>query len=181
MANDVLPGDKMQVFAFDDDYSFGVIQSAAHMMWYQAKAARLKNEVDYNYSAESVFDTFPWPQNATIAQIDAVAAAGREIRKIRGEALAKKIKGGIRGLYRSLEMPGQNPLKSAHAALDDAILAAYGFSAKPPILDQLLETNRLVAEEISAGRTVTAPGVPEKYKNRDSLLTTDCLGTIDLA
>jgi hypothetical protein len=31
---------------------------------------------------------------------------------------------------RTLELPGANPLKDAHAALDAAVLAAYGFSAK---------------------------------------------------
>ena len=59
MASSVLPGDKMQIFAFDDDYSFGILHSVPHVLWYEAKAARLKNEEDYNYSSESVFDTFP--------------------------------------------------------------------------------------------------------------------------
>jgi hypothetical protein len=42
MSSAMLPGDKMQVFAFDDDYSFGVLQALPHVLWYQAKAARLK-------------------------------------------------------------------------------------------------------------------------------------------
>jgi hypothetical protein len=32
------------------------------------------------------------------------------------------MKGGLRALYRTLELPGANPLKDAHAALDTAIL-----------------------------------------------------------
>ena len=31
----------------------------------------------FRYTPESVFDTFPWPQTATVKQIDAVAAAAR--------------------------------------------------------------------------------------------------------
>ena len=58
-------------------------------------------------------------------KIDAVAAAARELRRVRAGALPK-IKGGLRALYRTLELPGANPLKDAHAALDAAVLAAYG-------------------------------------------------------
>ena len=91
----------------------------------------------FRYTPESVFDTFPWPQTATVKQIDAVAAAARELRRVRAEALTK-MKGGLRALYRTLELPGANPLKDAHAALDAAVLTAYGFDAKKDLLAQLL-------------------------------------------
>ncbi len=174
MAASVLPGDKMQVFAFDDDYSFGVIQSLPHIQWYQAKAARLKNEEDYNYSSESVFDTFPWPQTPSAAQVEAVAAAGREVRRIRAEALPK-MKGGLRALYRTLELPGANPLKDAHATLDAAVLAAYGFTPKADLLAQLLTLNREVAARIERADPVTAPGIPSTYANCSSLISGDCI------
>lgn len=54
---------------------------------------------------------------ATIATIDAVAAAAREVRAVRAEAL-RNLKGGLRALYRTLDLPGANPLKNAHAALN---------------------------------------------------------------
>jgi hypothetical protein len=59
-----------------------------------------------------------------VKQIDTVAAAARELRRVRAEALPK-IKGGLRALYRTLELPGANPLKDAHAILDTAVLTAY--------------------------------------------------------
>ena len=65
----------------------------------------------------------------TKKQADAVAEAGREVRRVRSEALTK-IKGGLRAVYRTLELPGKNPLKDAHAALDQAVLDAYGFSVR---------------------------------------------------
>ena len=108
------------------------------------------------YTPESVFDTFPWPQTPTPKQIDAVAAAGREVRRIRAEALAK-MKGGLRALYRTLELPGANPLKDAHAALDAAVLAAYGFDPKRDLLAQLLALNLAVAQRLEAAQPVTAP------------------------
>jgi hypothetical protein len=73
------------------------------------------------------------PNEDAIAKITTVAAAAREVRRVRAEALPK-LKGGLRALYRALELPGANPLKDAHAALDAAVLAAYGFSAKKDLL-----------------------------------------------
>lgn len=84
--------------------------------------------------------------------------------------------GGLRALYRVMELPGKNPLKDAQAALDAAVLAAYGFSARKDILQQLLDLNTAVAADIAAGKAVTGPGVPSSYKNPAKLITKDCLG-----
>jgi hypothetical protein len=111
------------------------------------------------------------PQNA-IAKIDAVAAAARELCRVRAEALPK-MKGGLRALYRTLELPGANPLKDAHAALDTAVLTAYGFSAKKGLLAQLLALNQQVAMKIERSETVTAPGVPKNYPDAKKLVTED--------
>jgi hypothetical protein len=170
----VRPSNLIQVFAFADDYSFGILQSSAHWQWFIAKCGKLKS--DFRYSAESVFDTFPWPQTPTVAQIDAIAAAGREIRRIRAEAL-QTLPGGLRALYRTLDLPGRNPLRDAHAKLDAAVLAAYGFSAKGDLLQQLLDLNRIVAAKVGAGDTATAPGLPPDYPDPARLVTPDCLGT----
>lgn len=147
---------------------------------------------------ESFLDPFPWPHfelgssrrdsvqtsspkdqsgltsAATIAKIDAVAAAAREVRRVRAEAL-RHLKGGLRALYRTLELPGANPLKDAHAALDAAVLAAYGFSAQKDLLAQLLALNQLVAAQIEKGEPVTAPGVPSGYPHPEKLETEDCI------
>jgi hypothetical protein len=110
--------------------------------------------------------------------MQAVADAGREVRRVRAEALSSgpaKIKGGLRALYRTLELPGANPLKDAHAALDAAVLAAYGFSAKKDLLAQLLALNLEVASKIEHGDPVTAPGVPKSYHEGEKLVTEDCM------
>jgi hypothetical protein len=74
-----------------------------------------------------------------------------------------------------MELPGANPLKDAHAALDAAVLAAYGFSAKKDLLAQLLALNLEVAAKIERGDPVTAPGVPKNYLDAKELVTTDCI------
>ena len=165
-------GDALQAFIFADDYSFGIIQSSAHWQWFVARCSKLKS--DYRYTADTVFDTFPWPQSPTVAQIDAVASAGREVRRVRADALTK-IKGGLRAVYRTLELPGKNPLKDAHAALDAAVLAAYGFSPKADLLAQLLALNLEVSRREQAGEPVTAPGIPPGYPDPARLVTDDCI------
>jgi len=150
------------------------MQGSPHCEWYRTKGARLKNEADYNYSSDSVFDTFPWPQSPTSTQIGAVAAAAVEVRQIRAKAL-KITTGGLRDIYRTLELPGKHPLKDAHAALDAALLAAYGFDAKKDLLAQLLELNLTVAALEKQGKKVTAPGVPPSYPDATKLVTEDCI------
>jgi hypothetical protein len=103
-----------------------------------------------------------------------VAAAARELRRVRAEALPK-MKGGLRALYRTLELPGANPLKDAHAALDTAVLTAYGFNPKRDLLAQLLALNQDVAVKIEKGSPVTAPGVPPIYPDAKQLVTDDCI------
>jgi hypothetical protein len=65
-------------------------------------------------------DSFLSVLDSTAKQIEAVATAGREVRRVQAEALTK-IKGGLRAVYRTLELPGANPLKDAHAALDATV------------------------------------------------------------
>lgn len=172
VAKEVRPGDALQCFAFEDDYTFGILQSHLHWLWFITKCSKLK--ADFRYTPPSVFGTFPWPQNPAVKQINAVAEAGLEVRRVRAEGL-KKMKGGLRALYRTLELPGANPLKDAHAALDEAVMAAYGFSPKKDLLGQLLALNLEVAARIERGEEVTAPGVPKSYKDPKKLVTEDCI------
>jgi hypothetical protein len=170
ISREIRPDHKLRVFAFSDDYSFGILQSHAHWLWFVTKCSKLTER--FNYTSTTVFDTFPWPQSTTEKQIDAVAAAAQEVRRVRAVAL-QTLKGGLRALYRTIELPGANPLKDAHAALDTAILAAYGFSAKKDLLAQLLALNLEVVAGIEKGNAVTAPGVPKTYLNAMKLVTED--------
>jgi len=57
----------------------------------------------------------------------------------------------------TLELPGANPLKDAHAALDAAVLAAYSFNPKRGLLAQILALNQEIATKIEKGKFVVAP------------------------
>ena len=92
---------------------------------------------------------------------------------MQAEALAK-ITSGLRAVYRTLELPGANPLKDAHATLA-AVLAAYGFSPKTDLLAQLLDLNHTVANRLTRNEPVTSPGIPPNYTHTETLITEDCI------
>ena len=139
----------------------------------------------YRYTNDPVWDTFPFPQHPTQKQAETVAKAAVELRVYRN----KKIDQGhtLRDLYTTLETPGKNPLKDLHAALDEAVMNAYGFSKDKDILEQLLQLNLQVAERerLSAGALppsggvgggpVTPPGLPSYIKNKEKFVTEDCV------
>lgn len=169
----VRPGDALQVFAFSDDYSFGILQSNAHWQWFVAKCSKLK--ADFRYTPDSVFSTFPWPQSPSKHHIDQVAEAGRQIRRLRVDAL-RSPNGSLRALYRTLELPGTNPLREAHAALDEAVREAYGFKASSDLLQQLLDLNTAVAREIEHLQPTMGPGIPASYPHPSALISPDAFG-----
>jgi len=173
VSSEVRPSDALTCFPLDDDYSFGVLQSKPHYLWFHAKCSNMKS--DPRYTSESVFQTFPWPQTPTRSQIESIAAAATALRLIRSNATVNAA-GGIRALYASLDLPGKSPLKDAHAALDAAVFAAYDITAKKDVLKQLLELNSSVASAIAAGRAVARPGIPTSYEDAPSLVTKDSLG-----
>lgn len=160
-------------FAFEDNYSFGILQADAHWQWFTEKASTLKS--DYRYTPNSVYDTFPWPQQPTPAQVKAVAEAARTLHEFRRERMSRSETLTLRDMYRSLEQPGKNPLKDLHAALDKAVMAAYGFDPDGDVLAQLLALNGQVAARIEAGEPVTAPGIPPDYPAPADLVSEGCI------
>lgn len=82
----------------------------------------------------------------------------------------------LRALYQAAEVPGPHPLKTAQAALDDAVRRAYGMPEGQEATEFLLELNKLVAEDEAAGREVQGPGVPRGMNPKDPrLMSEDCI------
>ena len=68
-----------------------------------------------------------------------------------------------------------NPLKTAHAAPDAAVLQAYNFNPNSDLLAQLLTLNQQVAANIDTGASVTAPGIPRIYAEPAPPIAPDCI------
>ncbi|MGD0680026.1 MAG: DNA methyltransferase [Polyangiaceae bacterium] len=172
VSKDVRPGDALQVFAFADDYSFGILQSDIHWQWFVERCSGLK--VDPRYTSETVYATFPWPQTPTAAQARALATASAALRKFR-RAVIRKEKICLRQLYRLLELPGEHPVKEAQKKLDDAVRAAYGMRAKADPLRFLLELNEAVAAKEAKKERVQGPGLPGLVGEPRFFISDDCV------
>jgi hypothetical protein len=151
----VLPSDKAQVFAFDDDYSMGMLSSRAHGAWAWEESSTLK--ADLNYTPSSAFMTFPWPDGATPAQREAIAEATRRLLARRSEiCLSENI--GLTTLYNAMDDGAYTDLKALHRALDEAVAACYGWPKSiaqddAELVTRLTELNR----QISTGERDYAP------------------------
>jgi len=168
----VYPDSRLMVFALEDDYSFGVIQSAAHFAWFVARCSTLRE--DYNYTSNTVFDTFPWPQSPTLKQAQVVAQAAVALRQLRRDVMAER-GWSLRELYRRLEIPGSNPLRDAQEALDAAVRAAYGMKKSEDVLAFLLKLNHEVADREANMQPVVGPGLPPCVKDKKPFITKDCI------
>lgn len=176
LSNRFVASDSLQLFAFDDDYTFGIIQSSLHWAWAKAKGGRLKSDIRYT---SAVWKTFPWPQEPTLHNVVTVAQASRALRATRNRLMAEN-GWSLRDLYRAAEVQGPHPLKEAQAALDAAVESAYGKPPDQEATEFLLEMNLALAEDEAAGDPIQGPGLPKV--NGDALnpkdprwFSTDCI------
>ena len=108
-----------------------------------------------------------------------VAEAARSLRALRREIMQSN-GWSLRDLYRTLETPGANRLRDAHAALDSAVRAAYGMNEKEDPLAFLLRLNPEPADNEGKGQSITAPGLPATVLARERLISSDCIQPIGL-
>jgi hypothetical protein len=170
ISSTINPNDKVMCFAYEDDYSFGIIQSNLHWVWFLEKCTTLAETPNYN--SASIWDTFPWPQKPTKKQIEKIAKAAKVLRDARNEYMQKN-RLSLRDLYRTLEKPGKNVIRDLHHELDNAVIEAYGFDPKADLLQQLLDLNLGLSDKEQNGEEIQSPGIPKGYKDISKLITGD--------
>ena len=80
-----LPDHQLIVFARDDDYFFGVLQSRVHEVWARRQGTQLREvESGFRYTPTTTFETFPFPwppgrEPADDPRVEAIAEAAREL------------------------------------------------------------------------------------------------------
>ena len=164
--------DAVIAFNFADNYSFGILQSSIHCQWAEANGGTLKG--DFRYTGDTVFSTFPWPQNPKRSQIKIISSAVNNLMKIRQNTMLKN-DWGLRELYNTLEVPGTNPLREAHKVLDESVQEAYGMQKNEDILKFLLILNKELHKKEQKGLKVTEPGLPLNVKNSGEFISKDCI------
>jgi type II restriction/modification system DNA methylase subunit YeeA len=145
-----LPDHQLIVIARDDDYFFGVLHSRAHEIWALRMGTALEDRP--RYTPTTTFETFPFPwppgkESTDDPRVEAIAEAARELVQKRdawlnasGLTAAEQQRRTLTNLY------NQRPswLRDAHAKLDRAVFAAYGWPADitdEEVLEWLLALN----------------------------------------
>jgi hypothetical protein len=151
----IRPGDRLQVFTFADDYSFVVLHSTWHRLWFEGRGTRHGRGQGITYTMR-VFESFPWPQAPSDEAVERVVDVVHRLLTYREEQTAAGI--GLGALYATLNEPGRNQLRTLHEELDGAVREAYGFNQEDEPRAQLLALNASIAEEEAGGTSPRAPG-----------------------
>ena len=116
------------VFPFSDYATFAVLESHVHYIWSRFFGLTIKD--DPRYTPSDCFETFPFPENwETLPTLEAAGKAYYELRA----ALMIENDEGMTKTYNRFNDPDERDLRTAelrqlHAALDRAVLDAYGWT-----------------------------------------------------
>ena len=154
----------LNIYDLDHDADFAVLQSRLHEIWAQAFGSFMKD--DLRYTPSTCFENFPFPihhrDNA------AVATSGRNYCGLRETLLAdpdvrvQLMRGlspeGLTSTYNRFHDPdetaiGIQRLRELHAAMDRAVLDAYGWTDIPTDCEFLLDYEDEEDEADDPGRT----------------------------
>ena len=116
---DGLCSNLVRVFPHATLFHMSVLSSSVHMVWVKTVAGRLK--MDYRYSTELVYNTYPWPQNVSAELKHSMEQAAQAIL----DARAQEQDASLAALYDQTLMP--SALRQAHEANDRLVMQAYGF------------------------------------------------------
>jgi hypothetical protein len=139
-AHSVCPSNATNVFAFDDDYSMGVLTSSIHEAWARSESSTLR--VDLRYTPTSCFETFPWPQPEDDL-LDEIGAIAKQLIEQR-QTICVESEIGLTTLYNQVDDGAWGEIADLHCRLDEAVAGAYGW--KPTIAHAPLEIKARLAE-----------------------------------
>jgi hypothetical protein len=153
VSTDIRPNAALIAFDFDDDYSFGILQSSIHCAWFSARCSTMG--VGDRYTSRTVYDSFPWPQAPSASAVHAVEAAAHALQV--GRATRATELGSLRAVHKE-------GLGALQVDLDAAVRLAYGMSPDEEILTHLLGLNLHCSTAESSGAPILGPGRPEKLR-----------------
>jgi len=139
-----LPDSQIIAFARDDDYFFGVLHSQAHELWSLSMGTSLEDRP--RYTPTTCFETFPFPDPDEDQRVE-ISTAAERLDELRRNWLdppdateADLKKRTLTNLYNARP----TWLANAHARLDRAVYAAYGWppeTTDEDVLKNLLALN----------------------------------------
>ena len=157
-------------FAFEDHFSFALLQSSVHLHWALEQGSSIKT--DLRYTPSRCFETFPFPR-PTPAQHAAVSTAGEALYTTR-QRLMFEHQQGMTGIWNRVVDPHEDhpdllELRRLREVMDRAVLEAYGWADLAPddkdtILTRLRKLNaeRAAEEAAQAAEAGKKPRRPRK-------------------
>ena len=137
--NDRMFDQKLVVFPYDSFAAFAVLQSLAHTEWAIFFGSTMKD--DPVYTATDCFETFPVPPGWVVDR--GLEAVGAALEESRGKFMLSRQLGLTDFYNRFHDRFNQDPdivqLRVLHAAMDRAVLDAYGWSDIPTDCDFYLD------------------------------------------
>ena len=118
---------------------FCVLQSRVHEVWARFFASSMKD--DLRYTPSDCFETFPFPPN--FETDPALEAAGQAYYEFRAALMVRNNEGLTKTYNRFHDPDERSPdilkLRELHAAMDRAVLDAYGWTDLKPTCEFLLD------------------------------------------
>lgn len=114
---DYIVSDKTFLIPQTTFFHFGILTSLMHNTWMRYTCGRLESR--YSYSNTIVYNNYPWPENPTDKQKEAVEKAAQKVL----DARAQFPDSSLADLYDPLSMP--SALVKAHQELDKAVDLCY--------------------------------------------------------
>ncbi len=135
-------GHTLYVYPLDRRSEFAALQSSIHISWALLQASSMKD--DPRYSAADCFETFPFPtalldsasnDPAHDASRQCLEAIGERYHQFRAELMVANNE-GLTSTYNRFHDPAETSsglleLRRLHGEMDQAVLAAYGWSDVP--------------------------------------------------
>lgn len=131
--------DMVIVFALPTHTAFCTMQSRVHEVWARFFGSSMKD--DLRYTPSDCFETFPFPPSFDTALT--LEASGRAYYEYRAALMVENDEGLTKSYNRFHDPDERSPkiarLRELHAAMDRAVLDAYGWTDFSPRCDFLLD------------------------------------------
>jgi hypothetical protein len=142
---------KLMVFVLETAAAFATLQSRVHEVWVRLLTSTMKD--DLNYSNTDCFENFPLPENFETKP--ALESAGRAYYDFRAALMVRNNEGLTKTYNRFHDPDERSPeileLRELHAAMDRAVLDAYGWTELKPTCEFLLDYEEDEEDERGTG------------------------------
>ncbi|MGH7173124.1 MAG: Eco57I restriction-modification methylase domain-containing protein [Gemmataceae bacterium] len=153
----------VNVFALPTYADFCILQSRVHEIWARFFGSSMKD--DLRYTPSDCFETFPFPEGVLEPLPDGrgsdLESAGKEYYEFRADLMVQNNE-GLTKTYNRFHDPNERSsdiarLRQLHAAMDRAVLDAYGWTDLQPTCAFLLDYEEDDEEEDHGGRQRKKP------------------------